>query len=113
MANLQRISEEIQAGKRRQRQIGGNVDAALGSGGGGRVLGGGISGGNIGSSSGVSATAATRAMRNAGAGPAPDDNRIARHQPTAKGGPTGNDYPQNWLSSGEKGRIDAARREDD
>lgn len=109
MANLKRISEEIQAAQRPERQIGGHIEAGgtgspiggqVGSEGGGRV-----GGGNIGSASGITGATAAQAMRKAGSGPAPDRNRVNTHRPKAAAADAPTDYPQDWLVTTPSGRV--------
>lgn len=108
MPNLKRISEEIRAAQRPKRKIGGHIEAAgTGSAVGGRVGGeggGSVGGGSIASASGITGAAAAQAMQKAGEGPAPDERRIARHQPKAAAS-TPTDYPTDWLVTTPTGQV--------
>jgi hypothetical protein len=109
MPNLQRISEEIQAAQRPERQIGGHIEAGgTGSPIGGHVgseAGSRVGGGNIGSASGITGATAAQAMRKAGSGPAPDRQRVNTHRPKAAAANPPTDYPKGWLTTTASGRV--------
>jgi hypothetical protein len=111
MSRGNRISNAIQAATQHERKIGGNIEAghigarSSGSGRIGGLTGESVGGGNIASASGVTVADGRQAMHRAGAGPAPDKRRIARHQPKAASASEPTSYPKGWLLTTRTGQV--------